>query len=99
MAASRLAVGRVFDAHMSLGSMSASGVTVPRSAILRMDGALWVYRAGKAGQFERIELKDAHATSDGWIVSQGFSSGDKVVVSGAGTLLGLERGAPAEEEE
>lgn len=98
-AAARLAVGRVFNARMSFSSASASGVLVPRSAILRVDGGLWAYRAGKNGQFERLELIDARATLEGWIVSQGFRPGDKIVVSGAGTLFALEHAAPAEEEE
>jgi len=96
--ASRFGVGRVFDAHMPASGTARSGVVVPRSAILRADGGLWVYRAGGDGHYERVELNDARATPDGWLVTSGLRPGDKVVVSGAGTLFGLEHGAPAEEE-
>ncbi|MGD9810908.1 MAG: hypothetical protein AB7U35_06175 [Sphingobium sp.] len=97
-AAQRLGAGQVFDASMSAGD-GESGVVVPRSAILRADGAMWVYRAGEDGHYERVELKDARAVPDGWLASSGLALGDKVVVSGAGTLFGLERRAPAEGEE
>ena len=96
--ASRFGTGQVFDASMSTGSGGQSGVVVPRSAIVRADGGLWVYRAGKDGTYERVALNDAHAVPEGWLVPSGLMPGDKVVVSGAGTLFGLERGAPAEEE-
>lgn len=96
--AARFAVGQVLDARMSAGGGGQSGVIVPRAAIVRADGGMWVYRAAKDDQFERIQLKDARAAPDGWLVRDGLRPGDRVVISGAGTLFGLERGAPAEEE-
>ncbi len=97
-AASRFGVGQVFDARISTGTSGKSGVIVPRSAILRADGAMWVYRADKGGVFTRVELKDAQSAPDGWLVREGLKPGDRVAASGAGTLFGLEHGAPAVEE-
>lgn len=97
-AATRFGVGQVVDARIMTGGAGQNGVIVPRSAILRTDGGLWVYRAGKDGTFDRVELKDARAVTDGWLVPFGLAPGDRVVVSGAGTLFGLERSAPAGEE-
>ncbi|MFO1259879.1 MAG: hypothetical protein U1E68_02220 [Sphingomonadaceae bacterium] len=97
-AASCFGVGQVFDARISTGTSGKSGVIVPRSAILRADGAMWVYRADKGGVFTRVELKDAQSAPDGWLVREGLKPGDRVAASGAGTLFGLEHGAPAEEE-
>jgi len=97
-AATRFGVGQIFDASMSAGSAGPSGVIVPRSAILRTDGGLWVYRATGGGKFERVELKNAHAVSNGWSVPSGLKAGEQIVVSGAGTLFGLEQSAPQGEE-
>lgn len=97
-AAARFGVGQVLDARIAGSDVTTNGVLVPRSAILRADGALWVYRAMKEGTFQRVELKDAQAAPDGLLVRQGLKPGDGIVVSGAGTLFGLEHAAPAEEE-
>ena len=40
----------------------------------------------------------AQSAPDGWLVREGLKPGDRVAASGAGTLFGLEHGAPAEEE-
>lgn len=96
--AGRFGVGQVFDARVAAGGSGKSGVVVPRSAVLRADGSLWAYRAGKDDEFTRVELANAQPVANGWLVTSGLAAGDKVVVSGAGTLFGLERGAPAEEE-
>lgn len=92
-AAAHFGVGQVFDAQMAGPGVARGGVIVPRSAILRVDGGLWIYRAGKNSEFERTELQNAHAVSDGWFVPAGLNPGEKVVVSGAGSLFGLERGS------
>lgn len=97
--ATRFGVGKQVDASVSAGGATRSGAVVPRSAILRADGALWVYRAVTGDRFERIELKNAQATPAGWFVPAGLQSGERIVVSGAGTLLGLERGSAGEGEE
>jgi hypothetical protein len=75
-----------------------TGVLVPRDAIVRTQGGLWVYRSEGKGLFRRVELRDASAQDAGWFVSAGLRSGDRVVIGGSTVLLGLESGPPAEEE-
>jgi hypothetical protein len=93
--AARMPVGRVVSAHVGIGSAT-TGVLIPREAIVRNDGGMFVYRDAGADGFERIGLDDAEPVEGGWFVStDDILPGDRIVVSGAGTLLGLERAAPA----
>jgi len=88
-------VGRVLPARMGAAAGQA-GVLVPRAALVRSDGALFVYRARGKDGFERIALTGAVAGDAGWAVPVGaLHVGDRIVVEGAGTLLGLEHAAPA----
>lgn len=88
-------VGRVLPARMGAAAGQA-GVLVPRAALVRSDGALFVYRARGKDGFERIALTGAVAGDAGWQVPVGaLHPGDRIVVEGAGTLLGLEHAAPA----
>jgi len=97
--AARVGVGRVLSAHRATGPVS-SGVLVPREAIVRTEGGLFVWRAKGDEQFERVPLEGAVVAPQGWLVPPGkLNAGDRVVVSGAGTLLGLEHAAPAAEED
>ncbi|WP_226017271.1 hypothetical protein [Novosphingobium sp. FKTRR1] len=69
---------------------------VPRSAIVRVDGGLFVYRAKPGQGFERMSIAAGHAADAGWLVPTGaLHAGDNVAVQGAGTLLGLEHAAPS----
>ena len=92
-AAAQATAGRVLTAHRAT-SAGRDGVVVPREAIVRADGSLQVWRATGAETFERVVL-DGAATpvADGWFLPGGgaLRPGDRLVVAGAGTLLGLER--------
>lgn len=97
-AAAQAQVGRVLPARAGTGAMR-QGVLVPREAIVRADGGLFVYRASGKDGFTRVPLEGGAASEGGWFVPTGaLKPGDRIVVSGAGTLLGLEHAAPAEEE-
>jgi len=95
-AAAQAGVGRVLAAHRATGA-GREGVIIPREAIVRADGALQVWRATGAENFERVALDApgmaAIPVGDGWFVPLGgaLRPGDRLVVAGAGTLLGLER--------
>ncbi len=86
--------GRVLTARAATGQPEA-GVIVPREAIVRLQGAQWVYRYSDK-HFERVELRDARAVGDGWFVATGLRAGDAVARGGAGNLLAIERGGEAE---
>lgn len=93
--AQRAGVGRVLAAHRPLGAAQA-GLLVPREAIVRTEGGLFAWRPVARDTYERIPLDGAVAAPQGWIVPAGrLKPGERVVVSGAGTLLGLEHAAPA----
>lgn len=93
-AAARAGVGRVVPAHRALGG-SAGGLIVPRSAVLRIDGTLQVWRAIAEDRFERVAIDGpgTRSAAEGWFVPEGgaLRRGDRLVVAGAGTLLGIER--------
>lgn len=86
--------GRILGVTVESGG-SQPGVMVPRAAVIRWRGGVWVYRRTGAETFQRVELVDARPTAGGWFVSAGMSAGDQVVVSGAGTLLAIDRGGGA----
>ena len=97
-AAAHAGVGRVVAAHRALGGATA-GLIVPRSAVLRVDGALQVWRAA-GDRFERVAIDGpgVRSVAAGWFVPEGgtLHRGDRLVVSGAGTLLGIERQGAAD---
>ncbi|HEX7874876.1 MAG TPA: hypothetical protein VF475_18330 [Sphingobium sp.] len=97
--ARQIGAGRVLPVTLAAASGSEGGVIVPRDAILRFQGGLWVYRAVAGGGFARIELIDARPEDKGWFVRTGVKPGDAVAVGGIGVLLSLERGGPVEEDE
>lgn len=94
-----LLAGRVLPASADSGA-GQSGVIVPRDAILRNQGGLWIYVQRPDKSFGRVELVGARPVADGWFVSSGLSPGTPVAVSGAGSLMALERsGESAGDEE
>lgn len=94
--AQTMLTGRILPASMA-GGAAKSGVVVPRAAIVRWQGARWVYRQAGSG-FERVELVGGEPTEAGWLVTEGLSAGDKIAIAGAGSLLAVERGGEAEVE-
>lgn len=93
-----LAVGRVMKAVLPAGGPAQTGVVVPRAAIVRTQGGMWVYRVDQDGTFRRIELQDPVAHETGWFVRKVLRPGDRIVSAGATVLLGLEAGSPVEED-
>ncbi|WP_176598598.1 MULTISPECIES: hypothetical protein [Sphingobium] len=101
--ARELGTGRVLPASMAQTKGKESGVIVPRAALLRYQGGLWVYRAEPGGGYRRVELTDARAQVDGWFVRDGLNNGlkpgDRVAADGAAVLLSIERGGEAAGED
>lgn len=92
-----LGAGRVLPATMAAPSASEAGTLVPRDAILRFQGGLWIYRVTPGG-FHRAELMNASPAADGWFVSSGVTAGETVATGGIGVLLAIERGGTASED-
>lgn len=86
--AESLRAGQLLPATVESGETT--GVLLPRSALVRIDGSAWAYLQRDDNHFVRRQVKDARLQSDGWFVVEGFEPGDRVVDRGAGTLLAIE---------
>ncbi|MCX6905846.1 MAG: hypothetical protein NTW03_20665 [Verrucomicrobia bacterium] len=67
-----------------------SGVTVPREALLRHAGEVFVYLQTGDDIFVRQEIELDRPTESGWFVRAGLKAQDKVVTVGAQQLLSEE---------
>jgi hypothetical protein len=90
-----LPVGRSLAARLPVGGAEAAGVTLPRAALLRSRGALWVFVRVDPASFERRKVEGGEAVEDGWFVTAGFAPGELAVTAGAADLLAAERPAEA----
>jgi hypothetical protein len=97
-AAQQVRPGRLFSGEIKTSKIL-SGVVIPRSAILRIAGDSFAYVKTGDTTFERRPISNATVISDGWYVSEGFSSGDTIVTSGAGSMLAVERGDESAESD
>lgn len=96
----KLPIGQMLSAEVpaSAGPGDATGVVLPRSALLRRDARVWVYVQTAPTTFQRREVRDYQPVLDGWFVSSGLGPGERVVVTGAAALLGIETPAPTDTE-
>ncbi len=85
------AAGRLLPAIIG-GGGSDDGTIVPRSALLRQKGDVFVYVA-IGDHFERRALAAARPVADGWFTTSDVKPGDVVVTAGAGSVLAAEGGA------
>jgi hypothetical protein len=87
---SALATGEAVTGFIKVAGDAQSGVVVPRNAVLRKDGATWVYVQTGDDEFTRREVSIERPGADGWFVTRGMATGDKVVTVGAQQLLSEE---------
>lgn len=85
-----LATGLTQSAHIATASQE-RGVLIPRSAVIRFQGAAWVYVRRGAGAYERRLLPDPTPGPDGYFEAHGPAVGEEVVVSGATELFAAEQ--------
>lgn len=90
-AALRLGAGTVVPAKLATGAQ-ASGVVIPRSALMRTGGATFAYVRSGAGVFERRQVIAPVADADGLFVATGFRPGEAVVTAGAAKIFAAEAG-------
>jgi len=88
--AAGLRPGLMLPAEIATGRIM-TGVVLPRSALIRTEGATWVYLHRGGDDFVRREVIEPRMENDGWFVSSGFAPSDEVVATGAGSLLAVER--------
>jgi len=75
---------------LKFGGEKESGVLVPRAALLRHGGEVFVYVQTGDDTFERREVELVRLLVDGWFVDEGLKPGMKLVVEGAQQLLSEE---------
>ncbi len=73
------------------GSGSAQqGVMVPAAALVISEGKYWCYVETKPGVYVRREVATDRPVGDGYVVTQGFAAGERLVTAAAGLLLARE---------
>ena len=87
---SHLAPGAAVTGLLTLPGGAESGVAVPREAVVRFNGAAWVYAQTGDDAFERKEIAVDRPLDQGWFVRDGLKPQDKVVTVGAQQLLSEE---------
>ncbi|MBI3358419.1 MAG: hypothetical protein HY037_02355 [Nitrospirae bacterium] len=75
-----------------------SGVTVPRAALVRHEGDVFVYIKTGDTTFERRAIALGHPMEDGWWVGNGLKPKEQVVIVGAQQLLSEEMKGQGTEE-
>lgn len=90
-AAGRLAPGLALTGFLQLPGAPLRGVVVPNAAIVRAAERAWVYVQTGDTAFQRRELALDQPVGEGWFVTGGLAPKDRLVVTGAQTLLSEER--------
>jgi multidrug efflux pump subunit AcrA (membrane-fusion protein) len=85
-----LVPGQAVAGLLSLPGEAQSGVTLPRDAVVRFNGATWVYVQTSETTFERREAALERPLKEGWFVREGLKPEQKVVTAGAQELLSEE---------
>lgn len=86
----RLVPGGALTAFISLPGEPVSGVALPRNAVIRFNGANWVYRQTGDTTFERVHVVLGPPLAEGWFLPEGLKPQDKVVTVAAQQLLSEE---------
>lgn len=92
------APGTAMVGHLPASGTAEKGWQIPRSALIRYEGAAWVYEQTGDEMFERLLVTLEQPLADGWLVTGDVSGTNRVVVVGAQTLLSEQlKGAGGEE--
>jgi multidrug efflux system membrane fusion protein len=87
----RLVPGEAVTGYLQGLGEPQTGVIIPSEAVVRTEGAGWIYILNPGGDsFTRTGIALDHATDQGWFITQGVTTNQYVVVTGAQTLLSEE---------
>lgn len=86
----RLTPGEAVTAFLKSLAAPVNGVVIPSAAILRHEGKTWIYVQSNTNEFSRVEISTDKFADNGWFVSENLSATNRIVVSGAQTLLSAE---------
>jgi multidrug efflux system membrane fusion protein len=67
-----------------------NGVVIPESAVVWWQGSAWAYQQTEPGHFVRRKVETGTPVRGGYFVTNGLTSGDRIVVEGAQMLLSTE---------
>lgn len=73
-------------AFLPVGKMD-TGVVIPESAVIWMNGKSWVFLKIGKGEFVKKDIRTNDSVAGGWFIDHGIKPGDEVVVKGAQLLL------------
>lgn len=87
-----LTPGQAVTGYLKVPGQPLPGVVIPRAAVVRAEGAGWVYVLDTNGAegFTRTEIPLDRPTDGGYFVTHGINAGNYIVVNGAQQLLSLE---------
>jgi hypothetical protein len=91
----KLPPGIAVTARLKTSGEPVTGVMVPFSAVLRHQGAGWVYVQMDTNRFLRTEIPLDRLTDGGWFISENLSATNRIVVTGAQAVLSAELSAGA----
>ena len=91
-----LVPGTAVTGLLELPGAAQPGVALPRPAVVRFNGATWVYRQTADDTFQRTEVRLSCPLEGNWFVPDGLKAEDKVVTVGAQQLLSEELKGQAE---
>jgi hypothetical protein len=86
-----LTPGAAVTGYLEIPGESTTGVVVPEAAVIRADGRSWIYTQTSETSFTRCEISTRQPVTGGWLVTNGVTPGDRVVIIGAQVLLSEER--------
>lgn len=89
-AAHPLIPGEAITAQIPVGEARLAGVVVPAAAVIRYEGAAWVYVQTATNRFTRTLISLEHPMAGGWLLTEGLSSTNQIIVTGAQTVLSQE---------
>jgi len=84
--------------HLPSSGEAEKGWLIPRSAVIRYEGAAWIYEQTGDEIFERLLVTLEQPLVDGWLATGEVSGTNRLVIAGAQTLLSEQlKGAGGEE--
>ena len=88
--AEKLRIGMRLHVWLPGTGYSGQGIGIPDSAIVWYAGEAWAYVQTDAETFSRRNLETEADMGSGWLVNKHFQPGERIVISGAQTLLSEE---------
>ena len=85
-----LSAGAAVTGYVRIAGDPVNGVLVPVGAVLRHEGKGWTYEQTETNQFVRVEVPLDRLMDGGWFVSENLTETNRIVTTGAQTVLSAE---------